>query len=315
MALNIILFLIGFYILIRGSDILIDGGRSIARWLNISSWVIGITIVGIGTSIPEFSITLLDALNGEAALGFGTIIGSNTFNILLILGLVAIIYPITVQRRWVWEELTTNVFAVLSFALMAVFPVFGGGYFEISPLEALAFLVMFIIWIFREATKNGVDGKEDDISSKIYALHISFVMVLGGLVGVLFGAKWVVDGGVAIARYFGTSEAVIGLTIVGIGTSLPELAVSLRAAYKKNFGISLGNIVGSNIFDFWGIVGVAGIFGGLKFPRELLSDLAVTLFAASLLLVMMFVGRLYVLKRWQGAVMVVLYIIYLTYIF
>lgn len=315
MILSTLLFFLGFYILIKGSDILIDGSRSIAKRLHISNWVIGITVVGIGTSIPEFSITLFSALQGQADIGLGAIIGSNTFNILFILGLVALIYPISAKKKWVNWDLTVNILAVFSSAMIAIFPVIGGGFFEITRGEGLLLLLLFFIWIFREALRNGADRATDEEGPnlKIFSLHLSFIMILGGLVGVILGGGWVVNGAKAIALWLGVSEAMVGLTIVAIGTSLPELAVSLRAAYRRNFGISLGNIVGSNIFDFWGILGIAGAFTAIKIPQELLLDFGVTLASAMILIVMMFMGVRYVLQRWQGAVMIAMYVLYLTF--
>ncbi|MBI2063799.1 MAG: calcium/sodium antiporter [Candidatus Yanofskybacteria bacterium] len=316
MIWSIILFILGFFILVKGSDVLIDGSRSIAKRLHISNWVIGITVIGIGTSIPEFSITLFSALQGKADIGLGAIIGSNTFNILMILGLVALIYPISAKKRWVSWDLTVNVLAIFSAAVIAVFPVIGGGFFEITRGEGLLFLLLFIIWIFREALRNGTDRDtdEEEPNLKIFSLHLSFIMILGGLAGVIFGGEWVVNGAKTIAFWLGASEATVGLTIVAIGTSLPELAVSLRAAYRRNFGISLGNIVGSNIFDFWGILGIAGTFTAIKIPRELLLDFGVTFVSAIILMTMMLTGVRYVLQRWQGAVMISAYIFYLIFL-
>ena len=315
MILSILLFLLGFCILIKGSDVLIEGGISIAKRLHISSWVIGITIVGIGTSIPEFSVTFLAALKGEFDIGLGTVIGSNTFNILAILGLIAIIYPVHVKERWVRQDLTVNILAVFSAAMVAIFPIFGGNFFEITRGEGLILLVLFLVWISHEVLKNGVDRVDEkkEPSLKIFSPYVSFFMIFGGLVGVILGADWVVGGAKTIASYLGISESVIGLTIVGIGTSVPELAVSLRAARRRNYGISLGNIIGSNIFDFWGIFGVAAVFGVIKVPRELIFDFGVTLIAALILMAMMFIGIRNVLQRWQGAVMIVAYAFYLFF--
>jgi len=309
------LFVIGFFILIKGADFLIDGATSVARRLNISNWIIGVTIVGIGTSIPEFSITFFDALKGNAGIGLGTVIGSNTFNILFILGLAAMILPLSVKPTWVKKDLMINVYAVLVSALVAVFPIAGGDFFEISKNEGWLLLILLVVWIFYLIARNGSVRQEEpgnEFGLKITAVPLSALMIIGGLVGVILGAEWVVRGGEILAKTFGTSEALIGLTVVGVGTSLPELVVSVEAARKGNVGISLGNIVGSNIFDFLGILGVTAIVRNIPFPRELVGDFMVTLGAAVLLLLAMFVGRKrYTLARWQGLVFVLLYILYI----
>ncbi|HXK40838.1 MAG TPA: calcium/sodium antiporter [Candidatus Paceibacterota bacterium] len=327
---TLVLFVIGFFILIKGADFLIDGATSVAKRFNISNWIIGMTVVGIGTSIPEFSITLLSALGGEADIGLGTIIGSNTFNILLILGLSAAVFPLTAKPVWITKDLVMNIYAVLAAAVLAIFPLIGGGFFEISKGEGFVLLFLFIAWMFYLVVRNGATKRlesEEGPSLKIFAIPLSVLMMIGGLVGVIIGAEWVVRGGELLARAFGTSEAIIGLTVIGIGTSLPELTVSVSAARKGNVGISLGNIVGSNIFDFLGILGIAAAVRSVAFPRELVTDLMITLGAAVLLLLAMFVpgegpvrsrvsvGRSkYTLERWQGFVFIALYILYISMI-
>ncbi len=312
---TLVLFVIGFFILIKGADFLIDGASSIAKRLNISNWIIGITIVGVGTSIPEFSITFLEALRGEVSIGLGVILGSNTFNILFILGLSAMVMPLLAKPTWVKRELMINIFAILIAALLAIFPIGGGEFFEITKNEGLILLSLFFIWILYLVFRNGAAKQledEEGPSLKIFAVPLSVLMIIAGLVGVVLGARWVVEGGEFLARAFGISQAIIGLTIVGIGTSLPELVVSVSAAKKGNIGISLGTIIGSNVFDFFGILGIVAIANNVSFPRELVGDFMVTLGAAILLLLSMFVGRpKYTIGRWQGFIFVALYILYL----
>lgn len=316
MTETLILFVVGFFILIKGADFLIDGASSIAERFNISHWIIGITIVGVGTSIPEFSITFLEALRGEASIGFGAILGSNTFNILFILGLSAMILPLSVKPIWVRSELMVNIYAIVIAAVLTILPLGGGGFFEITRIEGIGLLLLFFIWMFYLVLRNGTAKQlktKEGPSLKIFAIPLSAVMIIAGLAGVVLGARWVVEGGQLLAGMLGTSEAIIGLTIVGIGTSLPELVVSVSAARKGNVGISLGNIIGSNVFDFFGILGITAIASGIHFPRELTADFMVTLGAAVLLLVAMFIGRSrYTLEKWQGFIFVILYILYIV---
>lgn len=334
------LFAIGFFILIKGADFLIDGATSIAKRLNISSWIIGITIVGVGTSIPEFSITFLEALKGEARIGLGAILGSNTFNILFILGLSAMVMPIQAKPHWVKKELAVNIYAILIAAVLAIFPVGGGGFFEITRSEGFVLLFLFLAWIFYLVYRNGKTKEHEsekgpspvvDFSDtqsakpeatekfttgpslRIFALPLSLLMIIAGLAGVVVGARWVVEGGQFLAGALGISQAIVGLTIVGIGTSLPELTVSVSAARKGNVGISLGNIIGSNVFDFFGILGITAIASNVSFPRELVGDFMVTLGAATILLIMMLWGKpKFSVSRGQGFMLMALYVLYLA---
>jgi cation:H+ antiporter len=308
MLWNIILFFIGFYILVKGDNLLVDGSSSLARKLNVSSIVIGLVIAGIGTSIPEFAVSFIANLTGKGDIGLGTIIGSNTFNILFILGVSALFFPLTMKKYWVDRDLIWNIVAVLAAALFAFF---GDG--QISRWEGFLMIAIFSIWLYL-VLKNEGREKEEQQEWKIAALPLSIFMILGGLVGVILGGNWVVDGAALMAKELGFSDALIGLTIVGIGTSLPELAVTFVAAYKKRPGLALGNIIGSNVFDFLMVLGVAALAKPVLFPSHLFIDISVTLFATAFLFSSMFMGKRYVLKRWQGFGFVLLYIIYIIFL-
>jgi len=310
MSFTLVLFFIGFYILIKGANFLVDGATSIARRFNISLLVIGLVIAGIGTSIPEFSISFIANLVGEGDVGIGTIVGSNTMNILFILGITALIFPLRLREEWVNRDLIWNIFAVFT-AVAFILP-FGDG--VITRIEGAAMIVIFFLWLYMTIAKsNNVDEEQPPV--RILTVPLAFVLISAGLIGVVIGGRWVVDGGVEIAGFFGMSEALIGLTIVGIGTSLPELAVSFVAAYRGEMGLAIGNIVGSNIFDFLMIFGFSALIQPIVYPQVLEVDIIVTLFAAMFLYGSMFVGELYTLKRWQGLVFVLLYIMYLVYLF
>lgn len=306
--LTIFLFFLGFYILIKGASFLVDGAVAFAHKLKISHIVIGLVIVGIGTSIPEFAISFISNLLGQNNVGLGTIIGSNTFNILFILGLCALLFPLTLEEAWVKRDLLWNIFAVV----LAVFLALDG---KLSALDGTIMLLIFVSWLIH-VTREGKNDKEDGEkeSFHIVALPIAIFMIIAGFLGVILGGKWVVDGAVALARNFGMNEAIIGLTIIGIGTSLPELTVSVVAAYKKQPGIAVGNIIGSNVFDFLMILGASSVVKPIVFPKNLFFDLGVTLFSAILLYVFMFTGQRHTLKRFEGFVFIALYVAYLAYI-
>ncbi len=310
MALSLILFAIGFWILIKGATILVDGAASLARRLGVSGFVIGLVIVGIGTSIPEFSVAFLGNLIGAADVSVGTIIGSNTFNILVILGLAAIIRPLEFQPIWVGRDLVWNAAAV---ALAGLAVLGGSGSAEISRGEGAMLILAFLLWIVL-ALRQPPDGAERPRSSHYVALPFAVFMIAAGLAGVVLGGKWVVDGAAAIASALGMSASFVGLTIVGVGTSLPELAVSLTAAWRHQPGIAVGNVIGSNIFDFLLIIGASAVTRTVEFPAALAPDIALTFGASLLLLGALSIGGRYTLKGWQGLGFVLLYLLYLAYL-
>lgn len=313
MFITIVLFFLGFYILIKGSRWVTDGAVVLARKLNISSWVIGLVIVGVGASIPEFSITVISNLLGDTEIALGTVIGSNTFNILMILGVSAILFPLKFKEGWIERDLIWNIFAILAASFAGFFSLVGKGDFMITRSEGLIMLILFCAWIyysFKKPDDTAVDGR----LAGTFTLPVVILMIFIGLVGVVLGGKWVVDGAVEIARDLGVSEKLIGLTIIGIGTSLPELAISLTAAYKRQVGIAVGNIIGSNIFDFLMILGFSSILSPMVFASELYFDIWITFMAATLLLITMFVGRKYVLTRTKGIILIALYLTYFIYL-
>lgn len=290
---------------------MVDGAASLARRFNISNIVIGLAIVGIGTSIPEFAVSFLANLTDKGSIGLGTIIGSNTFNILFILGASALVSPLALKAVWVERDLTWNIVAVFSVAMLAL--PFGDG--VISRIEGVLMLAVFFFWLYivirYSSDETPADNKEP---LKIMTLPLILGLTLAGLLGVILGGKWVVDGAAAIARDLGAGEGLIGLTVVGIGTSLPEFAVTFIAALRRQPGIALGNIIGSNIFDFLMILGFGAIVRPIVFPPGMALDIIVTVLSAALLYGFMYVGRLYTLERFQGLVMLILYFAYLSYI-
>lgn len=310
MLLTVILFFLGFYILIRGAGFLVDGSSAIARRFHLSPLLIGLVVAGIGTSIPEFAISFIANLTGEGSVGLGTIIGSNTFNILFILGFTALVFPLTLRAEWVHRDLIWNVLAVFVAASFAV-PLGDG---IISRYEGLFMLALFVFWMYRVIKRANHNQEPVYEPIRIVAIPLAFMLIVAGLAGVIFGGKWIVDGAAVMARELGMSEALIGLTIVGIGTSLPEFAVTFVAALRGRVGIAVGNIIGSNIFDFLMILGFAALVKPIVFPPDLFLDIVVTILSASLLYGFMFMGQWYVLQRSQGLFLALLYILYLVYL-
>ena len=310
-----ILFIIGFFLLIKGANLLVDGSASIAKKLEISSIVIGLTIVAFGTSAPEFIVNIFASVQGNTEIAIGNILGSNIANILLILGISAIIYPITAKKNTVLKEIPLSLLAAIVLGLMANDMIIDGASFSgITRIDGFIFLSFFIIFLYYTfgITKSDKDIVEEEI--KVFTYSKSAIFIILGLVGLTIGGKWIVDGAVQIAEFFNISQSLIGLTIVAVGTSLPELATSAIAAYKKQSDIAIGNVVGSNIFNIFWILGASAIIRPLPFNISSNSDIAMVIFASVMLFLVMFVGKKRVVERWQGVFMVISYVGYVVFL-
>src|SRR3989344_4731095 len=313
--LTYILFFIGFVFLIKGADFLVNGASSVARRLKISDLVIGLTIVAFGTSAPELFVNLFAAFRGTTDIAMGNIIGSNIANVMLILGIAAIIYPLKVTKGTTWKEIPLSLLAVALLIVMANDTLIDGfGFNQITASEGLvlmAFFIIFLYYTFGIAKAQGIDTLPP---AKQYSTLKSVGFIVLGLIGLAIGGQFIVHGAVAIALSLGLSETLIGLTIVAIGTSLPELATSAVAAYKKNADIAVGNIVGSNIFNIFWILGMSAVINPLPFSNLLMRDVLMTVIATLLLFLFMFVGKKHHLERWQGVLFILIYIIYILVI-
>lgn len=324
MILTYILFVVGFAALIKGANLLVDGASSLAKRLGVSTLVIGLTIVAFGTSTPELIVNIFASINGNTDIAIGNILGSNIANILLILGISAVIYPLAVKKGTVWKEIPFAFLAVVVLAFMANDAFIDNGSFSgltrIDGFILISFFVIFLYYVFGISKVEPSDAVNLDpvewvkATPRMYSLLRSWFMVGGGLMGLLLGGKWIVDGAVVLASSFGISEALIGLTVVAVGTSLPELATSAVAAYKKDADIAVGNIVGSNIFNIFWILGVSAVIRPLPFSQILASDVLVTVLATSLLFTVLFIGKRHILERRQGICFILLYIVYVAYL-
>lgn len=308
-----ILFIIGFIILIKGAGLLVDGASSLAKKLKISALVIGLTVVAFGTSMPELFVNLFASFQGKAEIAIGNILGSNIANILLILGISAIIYPLTVTKGTVWKEIPFSLLAALTMGIMAndvLIDKSGSNVLtRIDGLVLIGFFIIFLYYTFGIAKNQNPDDKENNV--KIYKTTTSLMMIILGLGFLALGGKWIVDGAMALATLLGVSQSLIGLTIVAVGTSLPELATSAVAAYKKNSDIAVGNIVGSNIFNIFWVLGLSALIKPLPFTPSSGLDIGMTVFATLLLFLWMFIGKKRVLQPWQGMVFLMIYFAYI----
>jgi cation:H+ antiporter len=309
------LFILGFILLIKGASFLVDGSASIAKRLNISSIVIGLTIVAFGTSTPELIVNIFASYQGNSEIAIGNVLGSNIVNIFFILGICAIIYPITANKNTVLKEIPLSFLAAMIIGFMANDRLLDGASFssisKIDGLVLLSFFVIFLYYVFGISTSH-TDNTEEDI--KIFSSSKSVLYIILGLLGLLIGGKWIVDGAVKFAEIFDVSESLIGLTIVAVGTSLPELATSAMAAYKKQSDIAIGNVVGSNIFNIFFILGTSAFIRPLPFDTTSNVDIAMTMFASIMLFLVMFMGKKREIKRWQGAGFVAIYVAYVVFL-
>ncbi len=274
---SISLLAIGLIFLLKGADMLIKSAHHMGQRFNIPPLLIGLFILGIGTSIPELAITLVSQVTGQESIGLGTIIGSNIFNMLFILGLTAVISGISFKKVWISRDLLWNFLAVLIVFIFSVLTSPG----LITQPEAVILLFLLALWLFLSIKGQPLGAPESvNIHTPSY---YSFFWGIAGFIGVLLGGQWVVSGAASLAAIIGLSEWFIGLVIIGIGTSLPELVVTLKAALKGQQVLAIGNIIGSNIFDFLGIIGIAGIIKPIGFQNAFLPDLLFALASAGIL--------------------------------
>jgi cation:H+ antiporter len=305
----------GFILLIKGADLLVDGAASIARKLKVSDISIGLTIVAFGTSMPELVVNIFASAQGNPDIAIGNILGSNIANIFLILGISAIIYPLTVKKNTVWKEIPFSLLAAIVVGILASDMLIDGRDFsELSRGDGFILIGFFAIFMYYivSISKDVDAGIEADV--KEMATGKSTMYLIGGLIGLVAGGKLIVDSAVEIASSLGLSEAFIGLTVVAVGTSLPELATSAVAAYKKNVDIAVGNIVGSNIFNVFWILGISSIIKPLPFNTTSIYDLGMTLLASILLFMFLFVGRRHTIDKGKGIIFVLIYIGYIVFL-
>lgn len=293
---------------------MIDGASTIAKKLAIPEFAIGIIVIAVGTSLPEFVVNIMASLHGNHDLSIGNIIGSNITNILLALGVAAVILPLRVHAKITWREIPFSLLAVVVLFLLAN-DIWGSrmGAPRLDRLDGIIMLLFFgtfLYYIF------GIRRYESHQPVEIgkYELHQALIMVIGGLLGLLVGGQWIVNGAVLIARSLGFSEALIGLTIVAIGTSLPELAAAAMSAYKKNVDMAIGSIVGSNIFNILWVLGLSAIIQPIPVSPDWNIDFLVLMAATIFLFLFMFVGKKHLLKRWQGIIFILWYVGYLIFL-
>lgn len=308
MLSQILLILLGFGLLIKGADWLVSGATKLAKKYGISDLAIGLTIVAFGTSAPELIVNAVASYQGHPEIVFGNIIGSNNFNLFVILGIVGIISPIAVQSSTIWKEIPLSFIAAGLLLVLANTWLFGSTA-EISRLEATALIAIFgafLFYVFKQM-------KTDETTSHVQPIGIFrwvWLLILAGLAGLIIGGKLVVDQATLLAQSFGISERVIGLTIVAAGTSLPELVTSVVAAFKRNSDIAIGNVIGSNIFNILLILSISGLIRPIPYDHAFNREIYVLLIGTIFLFTAMFSGGKKKLDRWEAAILLISFIGY-----
>ncbi|PIR94893.1 sodium:proton exchanger [Candidatus Falkowbacteria bacterium CG10_big_fil_rev_8_21_14_0_10_37_6] len=312
--LTYILFIVGFVLLIKGADYLVEGSSSIGKRLGLTPLFIGLTIVAFGTSAPELFVNIVASFQGNAGIAVGNILGSNIANILLILGTAALITPLVVQTNTINKEIPLSFLAVVVLGVLVNDVFFDNAAHNILGRgDGFILIAFFIIFMYYAAGMRRAESQE--MSIKEYKKSISWLMIAGGLAGLGLGSKWIVDGATVIAQQAGFSEALVGLSIIAIGTSLPELAASSVAAYKGKTDIAIGNVVGSNIFNIFWVLGLSSIIRPIEFSPSLNFDILMVVVATILLLIFLYIGKRQVLQRREGYLFLILYLAYIAFLF
>lgn len=300
-----LLLIIGFALLIKGADFFVEGSSSLAKILKVPSVIIGLTIVAMGTSAPEASVSINAALSGNNEIAISNIIGSNIFNGLVVVGICAFIAGFKTNLEILKRDMPVNIVITAFLILMLI----NGKLNRLEGIILLLGMIVYLICMVISALKNREAGEP----CKVLSLPVSILYIIGGLIAVIFGGNLVVDKACIIAANFGVSQNFIGLTIVAIGTSLPELVTSIVATRKGDSGLALGNAIGSNIFNILFILGMSAAISPLNVLNESIIDCVILLVSGIVLFIFAFTKK--TMNRWEGATCVLLYAAYTVYLF
>lgn len=308
MLLNTVFIVLGIILVLWGADRMTEGSVALAERFNVSQLTIGLTIVAMGTSLPEFCVSLVSALKGTPDLAVGNIVGSNIFNALLIVGVAAMVTPISITLTTVRKDIPFALVASVLLMMMC----FDGKISRLNGAILLAMFAIFMVITFKTAGQDPQTQNDDKPAKKPMKLWLCVVFIIAGLGALILGSELFVNGATKVATLLGVSQAVIGLTIVAGGTSLPELATSVVAARKGNSGIAIGNVLGSNVFNILFILGVTGVISPMHMQGITMMDLSVMVTA--MIMLWLFSYTKLTLERWEGAVLTATFLIYLGYL-
>ncbi len=318
-----LLFFLGFFFLLVGAHYLIEGASALAKRMGWPPIIVGLTVLAFGTTMPEFFVTVFAAIQGSTELVLGNIVGSNIANILLVLGIAAILYPLTVEKRTIWKE--------VPFALLAAIVLFvvsndriidnsGVVYSALTRVDGIIMLLFFFIFLayvlqLALGQQKKVYKKELKPKMKYYKFTVIALMIVAGILGLFFGANWIVTGALAITSKLGLSEFLISATIIAIGTSLPEIVTIVTAALKHKSDLAIGNIIGANVFNVFYVLAITAIISPIRLPPLINIDMIFLIFVSFLLFAYLFIGHKRQLVRWQGIAFLILYVLYLISVF
>ena len=313
MILQIIILISGLLLILFGANWLVDGSSSVAKRFGISEFVIGLTIVGIGTSTPEMVVSFLSSLQGKADMAIGNIVGSNIFNTLMILGVTALIAPMTITKSNLKKDIPINIFVTVLLILLGMnFTIFGMGKDQLCRIDGAILLGIFVWYLWSSFKSDSADDEESNI--KEYSTLMSAVLIAAGLASLIFGGRLFVNSATELAKMFGVSDKFIAITVMAAGTSMPELATCVVAALKGRGQLALGNILGSNISNILLILGGSALINPLSFNGMTYVDLGTVLVSALFILGSAYLFKKKSLDRFEGAILLLMEAVYMWYL-
>ena len=313
MAVQFFILAAGLLLILLGANYLVDGASSIAKKFGLSEFIIGVTIVGIGTSAPEMVVSILSALQGKADMAIGNVVGSNIFNTLMILGVTALIAPLTITRNNLRKDIPINIIVAVLLVLLGLnFTLFGLGEDKLCRLDGALMLGIFVWYLWSSFRGDSADEEESEM--KVYPIWLAVLMILGGLAGLVFGGRLFVNSATEIARALGVSDKFIAITVMAAGTSMPELATCVVAALKGRGQLALGNILGSNISNILLILGISSLITPLSFNGITIVDMGTLLLCSVFILLSAFMFKKKKLDRFEAVVLLLMEAGYMWYL-
>lgn len=314
MALQITLLIAGLLLILFGANWLVDGSSSVAKRFGISEFVIGLTIVGIGTSTPEMVVSFLSSFQGKADMAIGNIVGSNIFNTLMILGITALVAPVTITKTNLKKDIPMNILVTILLIVLGMnFTLFGAGKDQICRIDGLILLAIFALYLW-SSFKSDSSSDGEDGNTKQYSIPMSILLIGGGLASLIIGGRLFVNSATELAKMFGVSDKFIAITVMAAGTSMPELATCVVAALKGRGQLALGNVLGSNISNILLILGGAALINPLSFGGMTYVDLGVVLMCAAIIFASAFLFKKKQVDRYEGVIMLLMEAGYMWYL-
>lgn len=315
MAIQILILLGGLLLILFGANWLVDGSSSIAKRFGISEFVIGLTIVGIGTSTPEMVVSFLSSFQGKADMAIGNIVGSNIFNTMMILGVTALISPLAITKSNLKRDIPLNIFVTVLLILLGMnLTIFGMGNDQLCRIDGLILLALFAWYLWVSFRSDTGDSEEDGEGIKEYKTIVSVLLIIAGLAGLVIGGRLFVNSATELAKMFGVSDKFIAITVMAAGTSMPELATCVVAAIKGRGQLALGNVLGSNISNILLILGGAALINPLSFSGMSYVDLGAVLISAIFILLSAYCFRKKTLDRFEGTILILMEAAYMWYL-